>query len=189
MRRFESSNSYRKQHGAVLVVSLLLLLVMTVLALASSQAGRMQERIAGSVRNQQLAFQSAEAGLRAGERLVDSLTAAPAPCSSAPCEVYELGALTTDLGLTYADQAFADQDWWDGHAQVYSGTALIGGDQLAHQDPQFFVEELEEVTDSLTIPPTGPPPSRMYYRITSRAEGGNSAAQAVLQSTFAKRFH
>jgi Tfp pilus assembly protein PilX len=29
----------------------------------------------------------------------------------------------------------------------------------------------------------------MFYRITSRAEGGTQTAQVVLQSTFARRFN
>lgn len=179
------------QQGAVLVVSLLLLLVMTVLALGASQATRLQERMAGNARDHDLAFQSAEAGLRAGERLVDdpTLTAAPVPCSAEKCEVFELGVLTTDLDLTYADQAFEPKSWWDKHATDYAASKEIGGENLAHADPQYYVEQLEEVPDALSIPPTGPPPSRMYYRITSRAEGGTSTAQVVLQSTFARRFN
>jgi type IV pilus assembly protein PilX len=184
-------NHPSRQHGAVLVTSLLLLLVMTVLALSASQSTRMQERMAGNARDYDLAFQSAEAGLRAGERFVDNpaLTSAPVSCSSAPCQVYELGALTTVLNLTYADQAFKQKSWWDSSAQDYAPSEEIGGSGLASADPQYYIEELEEVTDSLTIPPTGPPPSRMYYRITARAQGGTDTAQVVLQSTFARRFN
>jgi len=179
------------QSGAVLVVSLLLLLVMTVLALGASQATRMQERMAGNARDVDLAFQSAEAGLRAGERFIDNsaLTSAPVACSSAPCDVYELGVLTEAANLTYEDHAFASDEWWAAHAKTYAASDTIGGDGLAVREPQFYIEELEEVTDSLTIPPTGPPPSRMYYRITSRAAGGTESAQVVLQSTFARRFN
>jgi type IV pilus assembly protein PilX len=183
--------STKTQRGAVLVVSLLLLLVMTVLALGASQATRMQERMAGNARDHDLAFQSAEAGLRAGERLIDDpdLASAPVPCSSGKCEVYELGVLTEDLGLTYADQAFEEATWWDTQAWSYAADETIAGDGMARSEPQYFVEELEEVTDALTIPPSGPPPSRIYYRITSRAEGGTESAQVVLQSTFARRFN
>lgn len=184
-------SSERRQHGAVLVVSLLLLMVMTVLALGASQATRMQERMAGNARDHALAFQSAEAGLRAGERMIDDpgLTSAPVPCATARCQVYEPGVLTTAQNLTYADHAFQLPAWWTTHAWDYADDDQITGDGLAISDPQFYVEELEEVTDSLTIPPTGPPPSRIYYRITSHAEGGTETAQVVLQSTYARRFN
>jgi type IV pilus assembly protein PilX len=181
-----------RQQGAVLVVSLLLLLVMTVLALGASQATRMQERMASNARDHDLAFQSAEAGLRAGERFIDdpALTSAPVPCATARCQVYEPGVLTTALSLTYVDQAFLPRDpWWNTNAWDYADTDEISGAGLVRDDPQFYIEEIEEVTDSLTIPPTGPPPSRIYYRVTSRAEGGTDTAQVVLQSTYARRFN
>lgn len=180
----------RRQRGAVLVVSLLLLLVMTMLALAASQATRMQERMAGNARDHELAFQSAEAGLRAGERFVDSstLTSAPTPCSSSPpCQVYELGYLTDDV-------SYQNIAWWKDNATTYSTSSQISSSAssaVASREPMYFIEELEEVTDSLTVSPTGPPPSRMYYRITSNGAGGSTdeTTQVVLQSTFARRFN
>lgn len=177
-----------RERGAVLVVSLLLLLVMTVLALGASQATRMQERMAGNARDHDLAFQSAEAGLRAGERLVDdsSLTSAPYPCSASPCQVFELGVLTGAV-------SYQNSSWWNTNAWDYAATsqisAAVSGSAVAMREPKYFIEELEEVTDTLTIPPTGPPPSRVYYRITSNGAGGTETAQVVLQSTFARRFN
>jgi type IV pilus assembly protein PilX len=181
----------RRQQGAILVVSLILLLVMTVLALGASQSTRMQERMAGNLRDRDLALQSAEAGLRTGERLLDdpALTSAPFPCTTPRCRVYELNTLTGNV-------AYQLPTWWNTNAWQYSaseswsGTTsnAIRGAGMARWDPQFFVEEMEEVTDALTIPPSGPPPSRIYYRITSSGRGGTDTAQVVLQSTFARRF-
>jgi type IV pilus assembly protein PilX len=187
--------SAARQKGAVLIVSMLLLLVVTVLALGASQATRLQERMVGSQRNFDLAFQAAEAGLRAGERMVDdsNMVAPPLPCASdnPPCKVYERGYLATIV--PYEDQAFKDRDWWIQRAQAYavSPTAnVIGGTEgLAIRDPLFYLEELEEVPDALSIPPTGPPPSRVFYRIVSRGEGGNANAQVVLHSTYVRRFN
>lgn len=182
------------QAGAVLVVSLLLLLVMTVLALGASQATRMQERMAGNARDYDLAFQSAEAGLRTGERLLDNpaMTSAPFACSSGRCQVFELNVITGDI-------AYQPVEWWNDNAWSYSSTNAWSTTQghsiseptpgMARRDPQFFIEELEEVPDSLTIPPTGPPPSRIYYRITAAGQGGTETAQVVVQSTFSRRFN
>jgi type IV pilus assembly protein PilX len=192
--RAHKSLNHTRQRGAVLVVSLLLLLVMTVLALGASQATRMQERMAGNARDHDLALQNAEAGLRAGERLIDdpTLSAAPAPCSSGRCQVYELNYLT-------GNYAYQTTTWWNDNSWRYAGTETwsttqsnqIGwsGSHMATSDPRFLIEEVEEVPDSLTVPPTGPPPSRMYYRITSTGAGGTDTSQVVLQSTFARRFN
>jgi len=186
--------SMKQQRGAVLVVSLLLLLVMTVLALGASQTTRLQERMSANMRDRDLAFESSEAGLRNGERIIDSLTVAPTPCTSGRCQVYDRAFLPTAM-------AFQTQTWWDTQSWGYktdvtfdsthrtaASGGLISGSGMAGADPQFVVEELEEVTDALTVPPTGPPPSRIYYRVTSASQGGSAQAQVVLQSTFARRY-
>lgn len=187
--------SPRQQSGAVLVVSMLLLLVVTVLALGASQSTRLQERMAGSQRNYDLAFQAAEAGLRAGERMVDdsAMTAPPLPCateSTPPCKVYERDYLNNLV--SFEEQAFQPRAWWTARAQSYAASTLIAGaagEGLAKADPQFYLEEIEEVPDALSIPPTGPPPSRVYYRIVARGEGGTTNAAVVLHSTYVRRFN
>jgi len=196
MKRQFNISSPRLQQGAVLIVSMLLLVVITVLALGASQATRLQERMAGSQRNYDLAFQAAEAGLRAGERMVDpaSMLSPPLPCAaitSPPCPVYERGFLNNTI--SYEDQAYQSRDWWTSVAQNYgNGTNVIkgsAGEGLAKEDPQFYIEELQEVTDALSIPPTGPPPSRVYYRIIARGEGGTANSNVVIHSTYVRRFN
>lgn len=66
--RTPRSNSFRRQRGAVLYIALVLLIVLTLLGLASIGGTVLQERMAGNYRVQQLAFQNAEARLRAAER-------------------------------------------------------------------------------------------------------------------------
>ena len=194
MKSMRASRSMKKQQGAVLVVSLLLLLVMTVLALGASQTTRLQERMSAGMRDRDLAFESSEAGLRNGERIIDSMVVAPSPCTSGRCQVYDRSVLP-------ASMAFQTPTWWDDNAWSYIANetfnatqytagsgGLISGSGMTGADPQFVVEELEEVADALSVPPTGPPPSRIYYRVTSAAQGGTQQAQVVLQSTFARRF-
>ena len=57
-----------KQQGAVLLVSLIMLVIITVIGLASMRDTTLQERMAANLRDQQIALQTAEAALRAGER-------------------------------------------------------------------------------------------------------------------------
>ena len=166
---------------------------MSVLALGASQATRLQERMAGNTRDYDLAFQSAEAGLRKAERLIDdpALSAAPFACTSGRCQVFELNVLPSDIAYR------SHTAWWDANAWTYSSDQTwtttqqnaLTGPSMAHRDSQYVIEEVEEVPDALSIPPTGPPSSRIYYRITSAAEGGTDRAVIVLQSTFARRFN
>ena len=63
-----------KQQGAVLFVGLMMLLVMSLIAITSMQSTNLEERMAGNTRDSMVAFQAAEAGLQAGEALLESGT-------------------------------------------------------------------------------------------------------------------
>jgi len=176
-----------------MVVSLLLLLIMTILALGASQTTRMQERMAGNARDHDLALQSAEAGVRGAERSIKALTLAPVPCTSVKCDVFELNIPENDKSQS-KPMIYRDQEWWDSVAQSYTGSTNIKGSGtgdeigMAKENPQFLIEEFEEVPDALSVPPSGPPPSKIYYRITSRGVGGTAQSAVVIQSTWARRF-
>lgn len=187
-------SSSRQQRGAVLIVSLLLLLVVTILALGASQSTRLQERMAGSQRNYDLAFQAAEAGLRAGERWLDrdSLVVAPSPSILPGNPVYERDFLTDSYArrLSYEDQVVATDNWWETVAQPYTdGAAAIGGNGLAMADPRFYIEQVEEVPDALSKPLGGVQPGRIFYRVVARGKGGTQNANVVLHSTYVRRFN
>jgi type IV pilus assembly protein PilX len=193
MKQPRMFQSPRQQGGAVLIVSLLLLLIVTMLALGAGQSTRLQERLAGSQRNYDLAFQSAEAALRAGERWVESpdLKRPPTPGAAMsiapPYKVYERGYLNTRVA--YTEQAFQSYAWWLAQGQKYAGTEdVISGTGFVRLDPVFYVEEVEEVPDALSQPPTGPAPSRIFYRVVSRGTGGTDDAAVVLHSTYVRRY-
>ncbi len=57
----------RRERGAILVTSLLLLVILTVLGVAIMKLTNMQERMAGNTRDVNLALQGAEAALRQAE--------------------------------------------------------------------------------------------------------------------------
>ncbi|HEC59907.1 MAG TPA: hypothetical protein ENI24_10115, partial [Methylophaga sp.] len=56
-----------KQQGVVLVISLIMLLIMTILAISSMSTTILEEKMSGNFKDRNMAFQAAEAGLRAGE--------------------------------------------------------------------------------------------------------------------------
>ncbi len=57
-----------KQQGAVLVVGLIMLLVMTLIGLSAMRSTILEEKMAGNFRDSNIAFQAAEAALRDGEK-------------------------------------------------------------------------------------------------------------------------
>src|SRR5690606_5865481 len=60
----------KAQSGAVLIIGLIMVLLMTIVGLAAIRGSSLQEMMASNLRDGNLAFQSAEAGLRAGESRV-----------------------------------------------------------------------------------------------------------------------
>lgn len=56
-----------RQRGVVLVISLLMLLVLTMIGLAATRGTTLEQRMTANQNDQEVAFQAAEAALRAGE--------------------------------------------------------------------------------------------------------------------------
>jgi type IV pilus assembly protein PilX len=173
-----------KQRGAVMAVSLLLLLVLTVLALTASQSTVLQERMAGNARDVDLAFQAAEAGLRDAEvTLADLFKSAgqmPAPCAaSADCEVKERSAsFKPDLARGTTLSASNTRDY------------ATDGRQIAEviSDPVIYTELRGIKPDSLTRGGPILDSGVAFYTHTVRANGGTDTSTVVLQSIDAQRY-
>jgi type IV pilus assembly protein PilX len=173
------------QSGAVLVVSLLLLLVMTVLALTASQTTRLQERMAGNARDLDLAFQASEAGLRAAEIRIDDTVAINAgqnnDCAGAEdiqdCEV----AARDSAAALDGDYARKSVTWWGDNAFAF-------GDPLAQIDvrPHYYTELWAKVKDSQRV--GGVQSGTAYYVNVSRSQGATASAVTLVESTFAVRY-
>lgn len=58
------------QRGAILVIALFMLLLLTIIGLSSMRGTALQESMAGNMRDSSLALQAAEAALRQGEGVV-----------------------------------------------------------------------------------------------------------------------
>jgi len=175
-----------RERGAILFLALILLLVMTVLILASVRGTVLQERMAANLYDRSLAFQAAEAALREGERWV--LENPPKPAA---------GSCDSDGNCGRPDPTkppvWEDEDNWsnahdvdDGHEHVID----IGGLPVP---PQFIVELLAEnmpevnLCESTSIDPDAPcyaGPEGLRYRITARS-GEAGRAVVMLQSVYA----
>jgi type IV pilus assembly protein PilX len=161
----------RRQRGAILVTSLLMLLVLTVIGVSVMQITRMQERMAGNTRDLNLAFQGAEAGLRDAEQML-WVTPNIVACNGPDC-VYPRGILPVLNNQ--------DQDWWDDNSQEYGEDGDREVEEL-DEDPQFVAEELAFVGPLVVDDPGG----RMFYQVTARSTGASGSANTVLQTTYAK---
>ncbi|WP_019591513.1 PilX N-terminal domain-containing pilus assembly protein [Thioalkalivibrio sp. ALE20] len=145
-----------KQHqqGAALVVGLILLVVITLLAVAGMQNTVLQERMAGNMHDRNLAFQQAEAGLRAAAR--NQVPGSPdGSISFSPLDVEEW--------LDHLDPGDTEA-----HATHVELLSLVGEDSCP--PGQVCDEEF------------GPAESVSAYRITSVGVGGTDQTRVVLQA-------
>lgn len=169
-----------RQRGAALVVSLLLLLVLTILAIGASQTTRLEERMAGNMRDIDMAFQGAEAGLRDAEKYIATTPALPTclDSTSASCYVLEQGHFAAiDLGRQ-------TEAWWRANGKPFGEDAaqqVVG----VVEEPRYVIEEFQTVTFSLTVG-HGAPPGKTYYKSTSWSPGATPTSHAVVESVFSR---
>lgn len=86
MTYLKRSAGYSAQQGAVLIVSLVILLVITLLGTAAIQSTSLEFKMAKNVDERQRVFQSTEAALRRVENLLQSVPPTRAQLDSSVCE-------------------------------------------------------------------------------------------------------
>ena len=163
----------RRQRGAVLVVSLMILLVLTLVTLTAIQASTVQERLAGNTRNLDLALQAAEAALREGEGRLEATTL-PAPGGGSGWYHYALAPAP----------AWGDPAAWESAATLEYAMNSDDGWEVAAA-PEFSVEELPPLPDpGGSLEAGGALPEDTVYRVSARGFGANANTFVILQTTY-----
>lgn len=169
----------RGERGAVLIIGLVLLLALTLIGVTAMRGTTMEERMAGNLRDKSLAFEAAEAALRAAEIQMNR-DWVNQPISRLPpdCEVCQVPPEDPmdhdDIGAVWESNG--------GYVQTVTDNVPAG----VAADPQYIIEELFFQPDDLS-PATFT--GVQYYQVTARGIGGSPNAQSILQSTFARRFN
>lgn len=174
--------SINKQSGAVLVVSLIILLLLTMLGINSMQSTVMQEKMAGNSNDYNRAMQASEVALRVGETWVEDLDSKPVSASApSSSQVWALNApadVTTSM-------------WWDHRVKGWWYSDSVQYTESLEDipiNPYYIVEELSFVEDTITEGMPSDTSGRSVYRITSRGIGGNENTVVLLQSIYSRRF-
>jgi type IV pilus assembly protein PilX len=171
----------RRQRGASLVISLLLLVALTVLGISTIRTTNLQERMAGNARDLNIALQGAEAGLRDGEARIRAQVNRPVATGAIGCLFCQRGTLPVGI----ADETVFN---WNQNAHEFGapGARDLMLNELP-EDPRYVIEELAFVRDSLVV---GQDPSegRDFYQVTARSTGASGRANTVLQSTYTRRY-
>lgn len=173
-------NSQFHQRGVVMVVSLIMLLVVTLLAVSSMQGTVLEEKMAGNAKDRNLAFQTTESAVREAENYLDGLVS--------------LGTFngTAGLyGLTDGEPYYASTATWSDATQHTVASADYG----SYEAPRYFIKQFTVVkgtegamnmsgygdnkgTGDVTI-----------FKITARGTGGNAdSAEVMLRSHYGRIF-
>lgn len=153
-----------QQSGAVLAISLVILLLLTIIGISAAQFTGLEEKMAGNLRDRNLAFQAAETALREAEEKTADLL---------PCPIAQ------NLGLVgfYAhnDAPIIDDspsNVWSTAGKALTATANLEGSTKTAQ-PQYIIQCITSAAGGSST-----------YRITARGTGGTTDAVVILQSVF-----
>jgi len=169
---FYQQSPKQNQAGVVLVISLIMLLLLTLIGITSVQVTSLEEKMAGNVRSQNIAFQSAETALRAAERV---LTQAVLPDFTA--------SGTNGLYLETATAPDEYDDWSTFNVVSYSDNNLVGVASSPEYIIHKMVASITTSSGSASLDAGGFTENEMY-RVTARAVGGTTSAVAVLQTIY-----
>lgn len=160
------SQPARRQQGAALIVSLMILIVITLLGISAMRNTTLDERMAGNMHDLQLAFQAAETALREGE---EALSVATLPVFNNSGGYFEPD---TDLWRTID---------WDGANVIEADADHLP--EVISEPPKYYLEELPASPLGSSIE-AGAALTAGNYRITARGVGGSSNSVVILQATF-----
>lgn len=183
----------KKQTGAALMVSLVILLIMTMIGLAAMRTSSMAEKMAANTMDVEIAFQAAEIALRDAESLIARETDENElePNNTGSNSVWVAEAMDPELNNVESWWHERGADWWaaNGIASSSDITFETNAGAITITTPRYIIEYQQFVTDDLVVGTGGGPSTgRVYYRITARGTGGSDQSRVLLQSTMAKRF-
>jgi type IV pilus assembly protein PilX len=177
MRACPNSHS---QSGAILILTLIILLIITVLGTSSVQSVSLLEKMARNTTDTSIAFRGAEAAIIEAESVVESDTA--------------LTSYQTNTGGKYELQAVGITPRWT-EAATWDGVKAV---EVDYSDgiakPQYIIEFDRSVLaeeDRLNMDnvggETGSARTQMF-RLTALGRGKTESAKVILQSTYGKKF-
>ncbi len=155
------------QSGAVLIISLIMLLLLTIIGASSMQTTSLEEKMAGNLRDRNLAFQAAESALKAAEAsLVPPLPTFTDPGTG--------GFYSQNSTIPTSAAILTDSFWTTNPKATSSVTTLKLGNGIT--TPVYIIQVLGSTSVCLTPP--------CIVRITVRATGASTNTVVILQSVY-----
>lgn len=177
-----------RQKGFVLVMALVFLALLTIIGVTAMGTTSLEEKMAGNMKDRNLAFQAAESALLAAERWYEVQTTKPVFPDTAN------GLYVTDS--TSAVTNWDAVNWSSANVVTYPCTPTLtsgcgSGVDKVNTQPKYIIEDLGELPEekgSIVSPTDYKGKGSTIARITARGTGGTDAAVSMVQSTYARQF-
>jgi type IV pilus assembly protein PilX len=168
----------KRQSGAVLVVSLIMLLVMTLIGVTAMRSTTMEEKMAGNSRDHAVAFQAAESALRQGEETDADISAFNFDGANGTAAHYAQDS-TIDT--------FSNGTWSNANSLAYDSALHTTADLPVDSAPRYVLQyrgELPLDSDDTLVQGVGYGSSarRHAVRVISRGTGTTDNTKVYLQS-------
>jgi type IV pilus assembly protein PilX len=171
----------KKQSGAILIVSLIILFALTLFVLSGSQTVMIQEKMTSAVRDMHISLEIAESGVRDAETYIEGLTNIDSFSDTGSGGLYSEGNGPSDL--------FADATW-EADVTRTASTDVSGDSLLA----SYFIEDMGGVTfddysSSLAINSYGDSGNSTgveVFKIVSCSTGKSGHTKRVVVSYYVK---
>ena len=163
------------QNGAALFIGLLMLIIMSLIAVASMQSSTLQALMSGNMKDQVTAFEAAEVGIRAAEEFLDA-------------RAFSLSDFDSDksdgLMSNLYDNVWENIDW---STESRTGPTISGvasppnyviqylGPILPEEDPINLENAYNQGTETIIA---------QYFKITARGTGSSDNSVVVLESVY-----
>ncbi|MGZ8231471.1 MAG: pilus assembly PilX family protein [Burkholderiales bacterium] len=192
----------RKEEGAVLIVALLFLVLLTMLGVTAMTGTSMEQRMASNTRDVGIALQAAESALRDARRDINGLVVNTGVARNPTMHISHFGdgtgqnngscsASPQQQGLCrprdYAATVDAVLDSeptvnWNAAAPSVKYGSFTGAQEIkgVAREPRYIIEIFCLPQHGASI---GSAPCK-FYRITARGWGGNPNTQVTLQEVF-----
>jgi type IV pilus assembly protein PilX len=170
----DSSRIPPSQAGVILVVGMIVLLVMTLIGLSAARSTLLDHNVA---------FQAAEAALRAGEQSL---------CAPALPDFNDTGGRFRAREYVDPSQPPYWKEWqggsessrWAGNAIAYDGFSTAPA-PLNQASARYYIEEFPLISGpGESLAADTPVDELRFYRVTARGVGISETTSAILQSTY-----
>lgn len=159
MNNLECKNYEFRNKGSSLIVAMIFMFVLALFGITASQNNVFQEKMSGSTRNRDIAFQAAEHALKDASENISTWRSQPFDGS-------------VEGLYSYVETLSNDSEYWKSEKSWSSYKVPSDSLNNVAEQPRYVIAKMPNVG------------STEYYQVTARGVGGDSNAVVVLQAVY-----